>query len=329
MAGVPAVIRRNLLMSVKMCRDKNRRPVHWSRRRKQRGMELDERTSAHMAQRRAVMLPRRVLVRNPLESAGQQPFGDLVLIARRHQHVQVSHRTHVRRGIQPIANREALQQGRLDTEVSEHVEHGDGRRNQVGMTNSRREVGSEERPGPFRRDILAVRRRPAQQRTQPRPKDPVELSIVSHVSTPVDVRAAQRPAGSIQGLEQSRRQGQNGAVGRRDTRQRAAAHVRLEGTLSAKRALRLGMDTASIEHSDFTISREVNGEMLVLDGRAELIHQLNPTASFIWQQAQSGSTAEAIAAALAEQYDVDLETAHRDVATTLARLKELNLVTSD
>ena len=89
------------------------------------------------------------------------------------------------------------------------------------------------------------------------------------------------------------------------------------------------MDTASIEHSDLTISREVNGEMLVLDGRAELIHQLNPTATFIWQQAQSGSAAAEIALALAEQYDIDPETAHRDVAATLARLKELNLVTSD
>jgi hypothetical protein len=88
------------------------------------------------------------------------------------------------------------------------------------------------------------------------------------------------------------------------------------------------MDAASIEHSDFTISREVNGETLVLDGRAELIHQLNPTASLIWRQAQSGSAAGEIAAALAEQYDVDLETAHRDVAATLDRLKELNLVTS-
>jgi len=64
-----------------------------------------------------------------------------------------------------------------------------------------------------------------------------------------------------------------------------------------------------------------------LDSRAELVHQLNPTASFIWQQAQSGSTAEEIASALAEQYDVDPEIAHRDVTATLARLKELNLVT--
>ena len=86
------------------------------------------------------------------------------------------------------------------------------------------------------------------------------------------------------------------------------------------------MDTSSIENSDLSISREVNGEMLVLDERAQVIHQLNPTASFIWQQAQRGSTADGIAAALAEQYDVSLETAHRDVASTLARLKELNLV---
>jgi hypothetical protein len=89
------------------------------------------------------------------------------------------------------------------------------------------------------------------------------------------------------------------------------------------------VDAASIEHSDLTISREVNGEMLVLDGRAELIHQLNPTATFVWQQAQSGNAAADIAAALAKQYDVDPETAQRDVAATLARLRELNLVTSD
>jgi len=88
------------------------------------------------------------------------------------------------------------------------------------------------------------------------------------------------------------------------------------------------MDVASIEHSHFTISREVNGETLVLDSRAELIHQLNPTATFIWQQARSGSSAAEIAAAMAEAYAVEFETAHCDVAATLGRLKELGLVTS-
>jgi len=88
------------------------------------------------------------------------------------------------------------------------------------------------------------------------------------------------------------------------------------------------MDVASIEQSHFTISREVDGEVLVLDGSARLIHQLNPTASFIWQRAQSGSAPLEIATALVEQYDVELATAQRDVAVTLARLSELNLFTS-
>jgi len=88
------------------------------------------------------------------------------------------------------------------------------------------------------------------------------------------------------------------------------------------------MEAASIEHPDFTISREVNGETLVLDARAELIHQLNSTATFIWQRARSGSSTEEIAAALGEAYAVELEIARRDVAATLARLEELDLVIS-
>ena len=88
------------------------------------------------------------------------------------------------------------------------------------------------------------------------------------------------------------------------------------------------MDATSIERSDLTISRDVNGETLVLDSRAKLIHQLNPTATFIWQQARSGSSADQIAAALAEDFDIALEIAHRDVAATLDRLNELDLLGS-
>ena len=87
------------------------------------------------------------------------------------------------------------------------------------------------------------------------------------------------------------------------------------------------MDAANIEHPDLTISREVNGETLVLDPRTELIHQLNPTATFIWQQARSGNPTERIAAAFAQEYAVDHETADRDVAATLARLKAIDLLT--
>ena len=87
------------------------------------------------------------------------------------------------------------------------------------------------------------------------------------------------------------------------------------------------MDARSIEHPDFTISREVNGETLVLDARLDLVHQLNPTATFIWQQARSGIPTGEIAAALTEEYAVEYEAACRDVAATLARLQEVDLIT--
>ena len=86
------------------------------------------------------------------------------------------------------------------------------------------------------------------------------------------------------------------------------------------------MGDSDIGPADFTISREVDGETLVLDGRKDLVHRLNPTASFIWQRSRSGDPPEAIAAALAEAYDVAFPAAARDVTTTLSRLKELDLV---
>ena len=325
-AGVRALIRRNLPIGVKMRREKDGRPVHWGGHGKERDMELDKGTSPRVSQRRAMMLPWRVRIRNPLETVGQQLFGNPVFIVRRHQDVHVCHRTHVRQGVQTVGDRDAFQEGSLHTEVAADVQHGNGRRDQVGMPNPRRKVGREERPGPMRRDALAVRRCPAQQRTQTRPQDPVELSIVRGMSMPVNAHATRLRAGAARRLEQSRSQRDNGTVRRRNMRQRAV-HERLDGAAFAKHAWRLEVDAASIEYPDFTISREVNGEMLVLDSRAELVHQLNPTASFVWQQAQSGSTAEEIASALAEQYDVDPKIAHRDVTATLARLKELNLVT--
>ena len=86
------------------------------------------------------------------------------------------------------------------------------------------------------------------------------------------------------------------------------------------------MGDSDIGSADFIISREVDGETLVLDGRKDLVHRLNPTASFIWQRWQSGDPPQDIAAALADAYDVDMGAATRDVTTTLSRLKELDLV---
>ncbi|TAK08412.1 PqqD family protein [bacterium] len=72
--------------------------------------------------------------------------------------------------------------------------------------------------------------------------------------------------------------------------------------------------------------RVVDGETVVLDRQAGLIHQLNQTASFVWDQCDGKSTLEEIANRLAEAFDVDSETAARDVARIVRQAQKLNLL---
>lgn len=77
--------------------------------------------------------------------------------------------------------------------------------------------------------------------------------------------------------------------------------------------------------SDLRI-RVVAHETVVLDLDAERIHQLNTTASFIWDQCDGHRTVAEIAAELARSFDVDHRTAHEAVHATLRRLDELQLL---
>jgi PqqD family protein of HPr-rel-A system len=74
--------------------------------------------------------------------------------------------------------------------------------------------------------------------------------------------------------------------------------------------------------------RVVEGEMVVMDKESEQIHQLNQTASFIWQRCDGEHDRQQIAEELAEAFDVDAETARQDVADTLEKLEEIGLLLS-
>jgi methyltransferase-like protein len=74
--------------------------------------------------------------------------------------------------------------------------------------------------------------------------------------------------------------------------------------------------------------RVVEGEMVVMDKESEQIHQLNQTASFIWQRCDGEHERQQIAEELAEAFDVDAETAQQDVADTLEKLEEIGLLLS-
>ncbi len=74
--------------------------------------------------------------------------------------------------------------------------------------------------------------------------------------------------------------------------------------------------------------RVVEGEMVVMDKESEQIHQLNQTASFIWQRCDGEHDRQQIAEELAEAFDVDAETAQQDVADALEKLEEIGLLLS-
>ena len=70
----------------------------------------------------------------------------------------------------------------------------------------------------------------------------------------------------------------------------------------------------------------VDGEMVVLDRQQGLVHQLNKTASYIWEQCNGQRTAAEIAGQLCESFEVDRPTALNDVLEVLKRLQDLKLI---
>jgi hypothetical protein len=74
--------------------------------------------------------------------------------------------------------------------------------------------------------------------------------------------------------------------------------------------------------------RVIEGETVVLDRQAGLIHQLNPTASFIWERCNGNATIADIAKELSHAFDVDPEPATQDVTAIVRQLYELTLLES-
>lgn len=89
------------------------------------------------------------------------------------------------------------------------------------------------------------------------------------------------------------------------------------------------MESPAIQRNDSVSVREVDGELLLLDTQALRIHQLNRTASVIWRMHEEGAAPQAIASALAVQFDVDEATALGDVSLTLTSLRSLSLLVGE
>ena len=73
-------------------------------------------------------------------------------------------------------------------------------------------------------------------------------------------------------------------------------------------------------------TRDVNGETLILDRKHEDVHQLNNSASYVWQCCDGRMTSHDIAVAMAMDFSIVLEAAERDVASLISQLVALGLL---
>ncbi len=74
------------------------------------------------------------------------------------------------------------------------------------------------------------------------------------------------------------------------------------------------------------MTRLIEGEVVILDREAGKVHQLNPTASCIWNNCDGSSSVGLIAERLAAMFDVAPEAALRDVEVLVGELQGLGLL---
>lgn len=74
------------------------------------------------------------------------------------------------------------------------------------------------------------------------------------------------------------------------------------------------------------VVEKVGNEALVLDTARGKIHQLNSTAAYIWSLLDGVRSDHDIAQMVSSEFDIDLETASKDVRTTLQVLTELEVL---
>jgi Coenzyme PQQ synthesis protein D (PqqD) len=73
-------------------------------------------------------------------------------------------------------------------------------------------------------------------------------------------------------------------------------------------------------------TRVVDGETVILDRRQNLIHQLNHTATRVWDCCDGQTSLTEIALQLTEAFDVPQEIAVRDVTTVIQQFHDLHLL---
>jgi hydrogenase/urease accessory protein HupE len=80
------------------------------------------------------------------------------------------------------------------------------------------------------------------------------------------------------------------------------------------------------KHREDLTVQSIDEETLILDMGSDHIHQLNPTASFIWGMIDGASSVDHLIDMFAARFDVELETARSDVGKVLNQLCDMGLI---
>lgn len=86
-------------------------------------------------------------------------------------------------------------------------------------------------------------------------------------------------------------------------------------------------DLRPLAHHPRTASRLFNGEAVIISPAENMVRMLNPVGSRIWELCDGSRTLDQIAAALAEEFEVDVAHARQSVAAFVADLLDKELLT--
>jgi len=73
-------------------------------------------------------------------------------------------------------------------------------------------------------------------------------------------------------------------------------------------------------------TKEIDGQTMVLDRQNGKLHELNSTASFIWQSCDGHTPVTDIVAATAHAFDMDPSAVEEDVTAALREFERLHLI---
>ena len=73
-------------------------------------------------------------------------------------------------------------------------------------------------------------------------------------------------------------------------------------------------------------ARKVDKEIVLVDNDGMQVHQLNETASYIWDKCDGKHTVADVVASLTHDFHVDLATAKKEVNGLVAQLQDLRLL---